>query len=242
MRWQEKYILAVWTAMAFLWIFRADIRLGSFTIPGWSGLFGRPAYLQDATVAMAMALVLCLTPARSDDKKAAYHLIDWETIRNGVPWGVLFLFGGGFAMAAGFEQTGLSEWVGRILSGMGGLSPVMMIVVTCFVLMALTEVTSNTASAVMAMPVLAAAAVQLQVHPFLLMIPGTIAVSCAFMLPVSTPPNAIVFGSGWITIPQMAKAGVWLDIIGIFIVTAMVWFLGTAVFEISVGQLPAWVR
>jgi sodium-dependent dicarboxylate transporter 2/3/5 len=242
MRWQEKYILAVWTAMALLWIFRADIRLGAFTIPGWSGLFGRPAYLQDATVAMAMALVLCLTPARSDDKKAAYHLIDWETIRHGVPWGVLFLFGGGFAMAAGFEQTGLSEWIGRILSGMGGLSPVMMIVVTCFVLMALTEVTSNTASAVMAMPVLAAAAVQLQVHPFLLMIPGTIAVSCAFMLPVSTPPNAIVFGSGWITIPQMAKAGVWLDIIGIFIVTAMVWFLGTAVFEISVGQLPAWVR
>lgn len=242
MRWQEKYILAVWSAMALLWIFRADIRLGAFTIPGWSGLFGRPAFLQDATVAMAMALVLCLTPARAQDEKTGYHLIDWDTIRHGVPWGVLFLFGGGFAMAAGFEQTGLSQWIGMILGGMGGLSPVTMIVVTCLVLMALTEVTSNTATAVMAMPVLAAAAVQMQIHPFLLMVPGTIAISCAFMLPVSTPPNAIVFGSGWITIPQMAKAGVWLDILGIFIVTAMVWFLGTAIFGITVNQMPEWVR
>jgi len=242
MCWQEKYILAVWSAMALLWIFRADIRLGAFTIPGWSGLFGRPAYLQDATVAMATALLLCLTPAKAKDEKMGYHLIDWDTIRQGVPWGVLFLFGGGFAVAAGFEQTGLSGWIGGILSRMGGFSPITMIVVTCFVLMALTEVTSNTASAVMAMPVLAAAAVQMQIHPFLLMIPGTIAVSCAFMLPVSTPPNAIVFGSGWITIPQMAKTGVWLDIIGIFIVTAMVWFLGTAVFGITVNQMPTWVK
>jgi sodium-dependent dicarboxylate transporter 2/3/5 len=242
MRWQEKYILTVWTIMALLWIFRADIRLGTFTIPGWSGLFGKPAFLQDATVAMAMGLVLCLTPSKANDEKTGYHLIDWDTIRHGVPWGVLFLFGGGFAMAAGFEQTGLSGWIGGILSRMGGLSPITMIVLTCFVLMVLTEVTSNTASAVMAMPVLAAAAVQMQIHPFLLMIPGTISVSCAFMLPVSTPPNAIVFGSGWITIPQMAKAGVWLDILGIFIVTALAWFLGTEIFGISVGQMPTWVR
>ena len=145
-------------------------------------------------------------------------------------------------MAAGFEQTGLSDWIGTILSRMGGLSPVTMIVLTCVVLMALTEVTSNTATAVMAMPVLAAAAVQMQIHPFLLMIPGTIAVSCAFMLPVSTPPNAIVFGSGWITIPQMARAGVWLDIIGIFIVTAFVWLLGTTLFEITPNQLPVWAE
>jgi len=242
MRWQEKYILAVWAAMALLWIFRAEIRLGTVTIPGWSGLFGRPAFLQDATVAMATALVLALTPARAKDENMGYHLIDWDTIRRGVPWGVLFLFGGGFAMAAGFEQSGLSEWIGTLISRMGGLSPITMIVLTCLILMVLTEVTSNTASAVMAMPVLAAAAVQMQIHPFLLMIPGTIAVSCAFMLPVSTPPNAIVFGSGWITIPQMAKAGVWLDIIAIFIVTAFVWLLGTALFEITPNQLPVWAQ
>ena len=247
MRWQEKYLLAVWAAMALLWVFRADINLGVMTIPGWSRLFGKPAYLGDATVAMAMALVLCLTPAQGREGvevagKREYHLIDWDTIRHGVPWGVLFLFGGGFAMAGGFEQSGLSEWIGGILGGMGGFSPVTMILITCIVLVALSELTSNTASAVMAMPVLAAAAVQMGVHPFLLMVPGTIAASFGFMLPVSTPPNAIVFGSGWITIPQMARAGVWIDLIGILLVTAMVWFLGTAVFGILPGQLPAWVK
>lgn len=241
-RWQEKYILGVWGVTALLWIFRADIRLGAFTIPGWSRLFGQPTYLSDATVAMATAIVLALTPAGSKDKDMGYHLIDWHTIRHGVPWGVLFLFGGGFAMAGGFEQSGLSDWIGTLLSRMGGLSPVTMIVLTCVVLMVLTEVTSNTATAVMAMPVLAAAAVQMQIHPFLLMVPGTIAISCAFMLPVSTPPNAIVFGSGWITIPQMARAGVWLDLIGIFIVTAFVWLLGTALFGITVNQLPVWAH
>ena len=145
-------------------------------------------------------------------------------------------------MAGGFEQSGLSEWIGGVLGGMGGFSPVTMILITCIVLVALSELTSNTASAVMAMPVLAAAAVQMGVHPFLLMVPGTIAASFGFMLPVSTPPNAIVFGSGWITIPQMARAGVWIDLIGILLVTAMVWFLGTAVFGILPGQLPAWVK
>ncbi|MBF8306073.1 MAG: Transporter, divalent anion:Na+ symporter family protein [Acidobacteria bacterium] len=247
----EKDILAIWTLMALLWIFRADITLGSFTIPGWSGLFSKPAYLQDSTVAMAMALLLCLTPARGQAQgklgaepagKQDHYLIDWDTIRHGVPWGVLFLFGGGFAMAGGFEQSGLSEWIGGMLGRMGQLSPITMIVVTCAVVIGLSELTSNTATAIMAMPVLAAAAVQMNVHPFLLMVPGTLAASFGFMLPVSTPPNAIVFGSGWITIPQMARAGIWMDLMGIVLVTAIVWLLGTAVFGISVDQLPAWVR
>jgi len=246
----EKQLLAVWTTMALLWIFRADLNLGSFTIPGWAGLFGMPSFLQDSTVAMAMALLLCLMPARSTpaagksgaEARQDGFLIDWETIRHGVPWGVLFLFGGGFAMAAGFEQSGLSQWIGGMLGRMGQLSPLTMIAVTCVIVIALSELTSNTATAIMAMPVLAAAAVQMNVHPFLLMVPGAVAASFGFMLPVSTPPNAIVFGSGWITIPQMARAGVWMDLIGIVLVTAMVWFLGTAVFGISVDQLPAWVN
>jgi solute carrier family 13 (sodium-dependent dicarboxylate transporter), member 2/3/5 len=152
------------------------------------------------------------------------------------------LFGGGFAMAAGFERTGLSEWIGRFLGRMGSFSPLTMILITCVVVVILSELTSNTATAVMAMPILAAAAVQMNVHPFLLMIPGTIAASFGFMLPVSTPPNAIVFGSGWITIPQMAKAGVWMDVIGIVLVTVIVWLLGATVFGISPGPLPDWVK
>jgi sodium-dependent dicarboxylate transporter 2/3/5 len=246
----EKRLLAVWTAMALLWIFRADLNLGSVRVPGWAGLFGKPAFLQDSTVAMGMALLLCLLPAGTTPSQAKTAggenpsgvLIDWDTIRHGVPWGVLFLFGGGFAMAAGFEQSGLSEWIGGMLGRMGHLPPLAMIVVTCFIVIVLSELTSNTATAIMAMPVLAAAAVQMNVHPYLLMVPGAVAASFGFMLPVSTPPNAIVFGSGWITIPQMARAGVWLDIIGIFIVTGLVWLLGTAVFQITPDQLPVWAR
>ncbi|MBI4443216.1 MAG: DASS family sodium-coupled anion symporter [Acidobacteria bacterium] len=242
----EKYVLAVWTTMALLWIFRSPIRLGTFTVPGWSQLFGQPAYLHDATVAMAMALLLCLMRVKTGNQQdggvaSRQFLVDWETVRYGVPWGILLLFGGGFAMAAGFEQTGLSSWVGSLLSGMAGFPPLVLIVATCLLLTFLTEVTSNTATATMAMPVLAAAAVQMGFHPFLLMIPAAISASCAFMLPVATPPNAIVFSSGWVTIPQMARAGLFLNFAGVAMTTTIVYLLGIPVFGIS-GQLPAWVK
>ena len=243
----ERYVLVIWIATALLWFFRAPIQLGSFTVPGWSQLFGKPAFLQDATVAMVMALVLCLFPIKHKDPKAPEReswsfLMDWKTLQSGMPWGILLLFGGGFALAGGFEQTGLSAWMGNILSGMAGLNPVFMIFLTCFLLMALTSVTSNTAVTIVALPVLAAAAVKMGIHPFLLMIPGTLAASCAFMLPVSTPPNAIVFGSGWVTIPHMARVGVVLNVIGIFIITGLILLLGGPVFGISFTQVPAWAK
>ena len=242
---EEKYVLAVWSLMAFLWIFREPIRLGFFTVPGWSELFGRPAYLHDATVAMAMALLLCLISVKSAEGSGnggRHCLMDWETVRYGVPWGILLLFGGGFALAAGFEQTGLSTWIGSLLGGLRGFPPLVMIAGTCLLLTALTELTSNTATATMAMPILASAAIRMGIHPFLLMIPGAIAASCAFMLPVATPPNAIVFGSGWVTIPQMARAGAAMNLIGVVVVTIIVYFIGTAVFGISLSQLPGWAR
>lgn len=243
----EKIVLTLWTVMALLWIFRSPIRLGPVTIPGWSQLFGQSAYLHDATVAMVMALLLCLISIKSDNPekpgtRTRQFLMDWETVRQGVPWGILLLFGGGFAMAAGFEQTGLSSWIGSLLGGLQGLPPILMMVASCFLLTFLTEVTSNTATATMAMPFLAAVAVQLGIHPYLLMICGAISASCAFMLPVATPPNAIVFGSGWVTIPQMARTGLALNFIGIVLVTAAVYLLGMPVFGISPGQLPDWVK
>jgi len=244
---QEKRVLAIWSAMALLWIFRNPIQLGAFTVPGWSELFGQPAYLHDATVAMSMALLLCLTPAGAADgasgngRRGAF-LMDWETIRTGLPWGILLLFGGGFAMAAGFQKTGLAEWIGSRLAGLEGVPPLLIIAVTCLVLTFLTEVTSNTATATMAMPVLAATAIQMEVHPFLLMIPAIISTSCAFMLPVSTPPNAIVFGSGWVTIPQMARAGIMLDLAGVIIVTTVAYFLAATVFGAPLDHLPVWAR
>ncbi|MBI2817477.1 MAG: SLC13/DASS family transporter [Acidobacteria bacterium] len=239
----EKYVLAVWSAMAFLWIFRAPIRLGTVTVPGWSNLFGTPAFIADTTVSMTMGLVLCLLPIRLDNGAASHErvfLLDWETLRAGVPWGILLLFGGGFALAAGFEQTGLSEWVGRLLGAMAGMPPVVMVMLTCIILMVLTEVTSNTAVAIMAMPILAAAAVQMGVHPYVMMISGTIAASCAFMLPVATPPNAIIFASGWVTIPQMARVGIMLDILGVFLITALIFLLGGPLLGISFTEMPNW--
>ncbi len=244
---QEKYVLGVWVVMALLWIFRSPINLSAFTVPGWSQLFGKPAYLHDATVAMAMAILLCLIRVRGaaepgDSAARAEFLMDWHTIRHGVPWGVLFLFGGGFALAGGLEQTGVSTWLGGLLGKMAGIPPVLIILLTCLSVTMLSEVASNTATAIMVMPILAATALQIGVHPYLLMISATIAASYGFMLPVATPPNAIVFSSGWIRAPQMARVGFVLDLLGIVMVTLTVYLVAIPVFGIVLGQLPVWAK
>ena len=244
---EEKQVLAVWILMAGLWVFRSPITLGSIRIPGWSELFGQPAFLHDATVAMAMALLLCMIPVKhprpvENSEQPATHLMEWHAIRHGVPWGILFLFGGGFALAGGMEQTGLSTWLGGLLGKLGGIPPVLLILVTCFGVVLLSEIASNTATAIMAMPILAATAVQIGVHPYVLMISATIAASYGFMLPVATPPNAIVYSSGWITAPQMARAGLVLDLLGVIMVTILIYTIAIPVFGITFGQLPAWAK
>ncbi|MBI2819729.1 MAG: DASS family sodium-coupled anion symporter [Acidobacteria bacterium] len=244
---EEKQVLAVWILMAGLWIFRSPITLGPVRIPGWSELFGQPAFLHDATVAMAMAILLCMIPVKhprqvENSDRLATHLMDWQTIRYGVPWGILFLFGGGFALAGGMEQTGLSTWLGGLLEKLGGIPPVLLILVTCFGVVLLSEVASNTATAIMAMPILAATAVQIGVHPYILMISATIAASYGFMLPVATPPNAIVYSSGWIRAPQMARAGLVLDLLGVIMVTILIYTVAIPVLGITFGQLPPWAK
>ncbi|MDY6863347.1 MAG: anion permease, partial [Thermodesulfobacteriota bacterium] len=149
--------------------------------------------------------------------------------------------GGGIALAAGFKNTGLAGWIGNNLQLLSHVPIIAMIMITCFLLTFLTEVTSNTATSTIFMPILAATALIMGVHPFLLMVPATLSASCAFMLPVATPPNAIVFGSGCVTIPQMVTAGVGLNFIGIIIVTAIVYLIAIPAFGIMLTQLPAWV-
>jgi sodium-dependent dicarboxylate transporter 2/3/5 len=168
--------------------------------------------------------------------------MDWQTIREGVPWGILFLFGGGFALAGGMEQTGLSAWLGSLLGMLAGVPPVLIILVTCFGVTLLSEVASNTATAIMVMPMLAVMGKEIGVHPYLLMISATIAASYGFMLPVATPPNAIVYSSGWIPSPQMARTGLVLDLLGVLTVTALVYLIAVPVFGIAFGQSPAWVK
>jgi sodium-dependent dicarboxylate transporter 2/3/5 len=162
-----------------------------------------------------------------------------EVIRN-LPWNIVLLFGGGFAMAKGFQVTGLSTLIGNKFAGLAGVSPFLMIIAICFSLTFLTELTSNTATTEMILPILASVAVAMKTNPLMLMIPATLSASCAFMMPVATPPNAIVFGSGRIKIAEMAKVGVFINIIGVMVVALLFYIIGTAVFSIDLSVFPEW--
>ena len=227
---EEKKIAIVFAATAFLWIFRKPLVLGSITLPGWSDLFSHPEMLHDSTVAMTMGILLMLLPVRFGkgavvNNEREYYMLDWNTVQTKVPWGILLLFGGGFALAAGFSQTGLALWVGDRLSGLATFPLWMVVLFVCLGVTFLTELTSNTATATMILPILGAAAVAANYPPLMLMLPATLSASFAFMLPVATPPNAIVFGSGWVTIPAMSRAGLALNFLGAILVTTLALFL-----------------
>ena len=228
MSFAEKYVLGVSATTALLWITRQPMELGGVTLPGWSGLFDNPRSLQDSTVAMLMASVLFLTPSGAKDANgASIPVLDWATAARGVPWGVVFLFGGGFALASAIADTGLASWIGAQLSGLEGAPLWVLVPMSCLLAVLLTETTSNIATVLMLSPVIGAAAVEIGVHPYLMLIPAAIMANFAFMLPVATPPNAIVFSSGWISIPQMFRAGLILDMLALVIVPVMVYALGS---------------
>lgn len=230
----EKIIAVVFLSTALLWIFRKPIPIGTFEIPGWSSLFPNPKYLHDATVAMAMGLLLMLLPVNGRKGlelggKVEHFALDWRTVEKRMPWGILLLFGGGFALAAGFGKTGLDHWIGNHLTGVASLPLWGVILIVCLGITFLTELTSNTATTTMILPIIAAAAVAANFHPLLLMIPATLSASFAFMLPVATPPNAIVFGSGWVSVAHMSKTGLALNLIGAILITTLVLTLVRAV-------------
>jgi len=230
----EKAVLIVFCLTALGWIFRRPINLGFYETWGLTLWF---PMIDDSTVAMFMGCLLFLIPIDFGKRR---FILDWKSAREGVPWGILILFGGGFALAKGMEVTGLALWLGGRLAWLQNVPVLAVILCTCLMLTFLTEITSNTATTTMLIPVLAAAAVAMGTHPFLLMIPATISASCAFMLPVATPPNAIVFGSGWVRIPQMARIGIWMNLIGVILVTLLVYTLGLLIFKIDPSSLPDW--
>ncbi len=236
--YEETVILIAFVSLAFLWIFRKNIQIGDFTIPGWSNIMPRPNFIDDGTVAIIIALILFLIPAR---KKIGGRLMDWKTAQR-LPWGIVILFGGGFALASGFMESGLSIWLGGQLTGFSWFSPVLIIIVICLLMTFLTELTSNTATTEMILPIIASLAVAIHVNPLLLMIPATLSASCAFMLPVATPPNAIIFGSGRISVGRLARTGLLLNFIGVILITAAIYFLGQFVFEIDLNQFPEWAN
>lgn len=223
---EEKLVLVVFTATALGWLTRSFLLQP--VIPG----------ITDSVIAIAGALVLFLIPAREEDGSFTF-LLDWETAVN-IPWGIILLFGGGLAIAAGFAETGLAEWIGSQLNALGGVSIVLVMTVVVVLTIFMTEVTSNTATTAMLMPIMASLAVGLSVHPYGIMIAAATAASFAFMLPVATPPNAVVFGSGYITMPQMAKTGFGLNIIGILIVIVLALTWLPFVWGINLTRLPPW--
>jgi sodium-dependent dicarboxylate transporter 2/3/5 len=233
---EEKIVLILFIILAFLWIFRSGFSIQSFVVPGWSKLFKTPSYINDGTVAICIALLLFIIPSKS---KKGQRLMNWETA-NKIPWNIVLLFGGGFALAQGFVDSGLSVWFGERLAGLANVEPIVLTLANVTMMSLLTELTSNVATTEMILPILAGLSTAIEINPLLLMIPATLASSLAFMLPVATPPNAIIFGTNRITIKDMVRTGFLLNITGIIIATLVMYFWGTMVFEIDVSVFPDW--
>jgi sodium-dependent dicarboxylate transporter 2/3/5 len=208
----ERIVSVVFVLMAAGWLLREPKNFGAFTLPGIATF--APG-IDDATIAVLGALILFLLPAeRGSDRK----VLSWEDTR-GLPWGVLLLFGGGLSLARAFETSGLAEQMTAVVGSLGTAPSWVLIGVAVALFLSLSELASNVAVASIAMPILAATAAGIGVAPVPLMAAGALASSCAFMLPVGTPPNAIVFATGYMSIREMARAGVWLNIIALIVVT-----------------------
>ena len=233
---EEKTLTVLFIILAGLWFFRSDINLGFLNIPGWSNLFNHANFFNDGTVAIFIAVILFLIPSRS---KPDQFLMDWKTAED-IPWEIILLFGGGFALASGFKESGLSLWFGEQMIWLQEVHPLVIILSISFLVTFLTEITSNTATVETLLPVLAGLSVSIEVNPLLFMLPATVAGSLAFMLPVATPPNAIIFGTRRLKIVEMAKAGFILNLIGIVVVTLFTYYLGTEVFQIDKSIFPDW--
>jgi sodium-dependent dicarboxylate transporter 2/3/5 len=233
--YEEKVVLIVFSLFALLLITRADITIGNTVIHGWASLFSDPSFIDDGTVAIGVALVLFVIPAGAGQG----FVLDWGTIRE-LPWDIVILIGGGFALAGGFQESGLSAYLGGKLAVLHGFPPVFMVLCVCLLITFLTEVTSNTATTQVVLPVIASLSLALSVNPLLLMIPATISASCAFMLPVATPPNAIVFGTHRLKAADMARTGLVLNLIGAVLVTLAVLLLGRIVYGIDLSAIPGW--
>ena len=178
-------------------------------------------------IAIVAGLLLFMLPGGS---ARGVRLLDWDTAI-ALPWGVLLLFGGGLALSAQFTSSGLTKWIGGQVGGLGVLPLVVVIAIITAGVLFLTELTSNTATAATFLPVAGGVAMGLGVDPMLLAVPVALSATCAFMLPVATPPNAIAYGSGYVTVGQMVKGGVILNLIGIVLVTLttttlVVWVFG----------------
>ena len=216
----ERRVLVIFVLAALAWVFVP-------LLTDWVGADTPP--ITDAGIAMTVGVLLFLLPAGA---ARGVRLLDWDSALK-LPWGVLLLFGGGLALSAQFSSSGLTEWIGDVASGLGGLPVVLLVVLFAAGILFLTELTSNTATAATFLPVAGGIAMGMGMDPLLLAIPVALAATCAFMLPVATPPNAIAYGSGYVSIPQMIKGGIWLNLFGLVLNTAVTMTLAVWVFGIA---------
>ncbi len=235
---EEKVVTTVFSFTALLWIFRADLNLGFINIPGWQNIFSKPEFINDGTVAVGMAMILFLIPSKQKPGGKTQILDNHAFMK--VPWGIILLFGGGFALATGFTSTGLSNFIGKQFLGMSNLSPILMIIIVATVINLLTQLTSNTATAEMILPIMASVSVALSMNPLLLMLTATLSASMGFMMPAATPPNTIVFASERLKISEMARAGFALSIAGIIVVSILVYLIGSFLFDLN--TFPLWAK
>ena len=219
--YEEKVVSIVFLLVALSWIFRSLV------------LNKISPYIDDTIIALVFAIFLFILPAKSKKDK----ILNWSDIEK-LPWGIILLFGGGMALANAFKITGLAEWIGVQIISLEGVSLflLLLIIVTCVNF--LTEITSNLATTAMLLPILTPLAESFNIHPLIIMTGTTIAASCAFMLPVATPPNAVVFGSGYLSVSDMAKKGFVLNIISILLITLFVYFLLPLIWDIDPFSFP----
>ncbi|MDB4404576.1 DASS family sodium-coupled anion symporter [bacterium] len=206
--YEEKLVAAVFVFTALAWISRSYLLKP--IIPA----------IDDTIIGLISALIIFILPTKNKKRR----LINWEEAVK-LPWGILLLFGGGMALAAGFKESGLALWIGSQMTLLDGVSLFLLVFILITCVNFLTEITSNLATTAMLLPILYPMAETISVHPFVLMVAATVAASCAFMLPVATPPNAVVFGSGYLRIPDMIKTGIWMNILSIILLTLFVYFL-----------------
>jgi sodium-dependent dicarboxylate transporter 2/3/5 len=222
--YEEKIVLSVFVLTGLAWILRTYL-LNKF-IPN----------LDDSIIALISGISLFLFQANNQEGKNE-KIMNWEDAVK-LPWGVLLLFGGGLAIAQGFQSSGLANWIAENLTQLNGFSLFIILLVLITAVNFLTEITSNLATTAMLLPILAPTAVILGVHPYILMVGATLAASCAFMLPVATPPNAIVFGSNYLKISDMVRVGILMNIISIIIIFMMVYFILPILWNFNAFQNP----
>lgn len=208
----EKITAIIFTLTTLAWVMRSEKTFGDVTLPGIQSF---APFVSDSMIAVFASMLLFVLPV---NWRRGEFTLDWPTARR-IPWGVLVLFGGGLSLARAMEQSGLAAWIGSVVSALEVVPMLVIVVAIAALVIFLTELTSNIATTSMAMPIMAGAAVGLGIEPLVLMATAALSASMAFMLPVATPPNAIVFGSGYLSVPQMSRAGFLLNLLAIAIVT-----------------------